>query len=152
MIRDNIIYPVTVDYDLPLENLLKYYTWRASDITPLHFPPTRNGIVTLNVELPCFDQPIRTPDVLQAFARSSYSPLGIHELIAFDRQYPLIQYQFPLLALGSLWEAPDHQYRFPYSHGWRWVKEDGEDRFRFLYLYSADHLWGTNCRFPAVHA
>ncbi len=103
------IYAVLVDFGMSIEELVRLgkYDWSNSDITSAHFPTKRTGKVETKVELVHFDRNISSDDALKELDKMGYRPAEAHELLAFGAKYPDVQREFPIVALGSVWQGPD---------------------------------------------
>jgi len=137
-------YPLSVDYDLSVENAVKLgqYNWTNGDITGKNFPTTRTGKVEVVVELIRFNCAISTKDAQRELDQRGYRPAELHELLAFGEKYPEVQHEFPVVALGSVWQSRSGDRLVPYlrRHGSR----------RHLYLYWVGYDWDEIYRFAAV--
>ena len=137
-------YPLSVDYDLSVENAVKLgqYNWTNGDITGKNFPTTRTGKVEVVVELIRFNCAISTKDAQRELDQRGYRPAELHELLAFGEKYPELQRQFPIVALGSVWQGRDGDRDVPCLVG------DGSGRGLDLGWVGDD--WCEVCRFAAV--
>ena len=102
-------YPVTVNYDLSLAEMIKVgrYDWVNSDTTEKHFPMKGSGIKEVTTELVHFDRGMGSEDVLLELVKRDLRSAFIEELLAFGAKYPEVQRQFPVVALGSIWRRLD---------------------------------------------
>jgi hypothetical protein len=137
-------YSVTVNYDRSVEDGVKAgnYDWVNNDITSEHFPMKRTGIEELSLHLVHFDRNISTEDALKKLDLMGLRPAELQELLSFGENYPDVQREFPIIALGSVWRSPA---------GYRLVSflgRGGSDRV--LYLGWRGHGWGDVCRGAAV--
>lgn len=139
-------YPITVDYGRSVEDGVKTgrYDWSCSDITTRNFPTPANlkGTVEVTVELIPFNRTISSDNVLRELDRRGYRPAELQELLAFGEKYPDVQRQFPVVALGSVWQDPDGGRSVPCLFG------DGSGRDLGLGWIGGD--WSGICRFVAV--
>jgi len=103
------IYAVLVDFGLSLEELVKLgkYDWSNPDITSAHFPTRRKGKVETEIEFFHFDRNISSEEAIREMDKAGYRPAEAHELLAFGAKYPDVQREFPIAALGSVWQYPD---------------------------------------------
>lgn len=74
--------------------------------------------------------------------KAGFRPALIEDLLALGAEYPELQKQFPIVALGSVWQDPGGRRRVPYL---RW---DGGGRDLDLYWFGDD--WDERWRFAAV--
>jgi hypothetical protein len=138
-------YLVAMDYALSIEELVRFgkYDWANSDITSKHFSTKRTGKVGINVKLIHFNRVISSYEALREMDNLGYRPAEACELLAFGAKYPDVQREFPIIALGSVWQRLD---------GARYVlylfRDDAE---RYAYLAWFGSGWGDRCRFAAVH-
>ncbi|MDO8240671.1 MAG: hypothetical protein Q7T51_01685 [Candidatus Moranbacteria bacterium] len=139
-----IVYTITVDYATSVDELVKLgkYDWANDNITQKNFPTTRTGKADIEIELIHFDRSISSEKALEEMDRMGYRAAEVHELLAFGVKYPDVQREFPVVALGSVWQDPD---------GLRDVaclRRDASDRFLSLRAFGRD--WTGACRFAAV--
>jgi len=138
------IYAISANYDLSVEKAVKAgkYDWSNSDITTKHFPSSRKGAAELEITLVHFDREIDSDEAIRELDKMGLRPVELPELLALGAKYPDVQREFPVIALGSVWQYP-LDYRFvPYlseSSGRRGL---GLDWF--------GHRWHRRCRFAAV--
>jgi hypothetical protein len=139
-----IVYAIFVDYAISVEEMVKLgkYDWVNNDITTKNFSSKRVGKAEMEVELIHFDRSISSEEVLKEMEKMSYRAAELHELLAFGAKYPNVQREFPVIALGSVWQDWD---------GGRGVADlSGSASKRYLYLISFDNVWCSYCRFAAV--
>ena len=100
-------YPVTVNYDLSVEDAVKLgrYDWNNSDISSRNFQTKRKGTAEVAVELIHFNRYISTKDAQKELDQRVYRPAELHELLAFGEKYPNVQREFPIVALGFVWQV-----------------------------------------------
>ncbi len=104
------LFPVSVDYSTTLEQMIAEgkYDWSNSDINSKNFPTASQvGQVTVNVELVHFNRNIGSEEALQELDKVGYRPANLSELLAFGAKYPDRQREFPIVALGSVWQRLD---------------------------------------------
>jgi len=138
-------YPLSVDYGRSVEDGVKTgrYNWADSDITSHNFPTKRKGAAEVAVvELTYFNRVISTDEALRELDRMGCRPAELHVLLAFGEKYPEVQHEFPVVALGSVWQSRSGDRLVPYlrRHGSR----------RHLYLYWVGYDWDEIYRFAAV--
>lgn len=137
-------YPIVVDYGKSMEEMVESgrYDWSDNNITSEHFPTERIGKMEIAVELVHFNRYIGIDEALQEFDRMGYRPAELYELLAFGEKYPEIQREFPIVALGSVWQASHGNCCAPYLCG------HGSERRLHLDWLGDD--WDGICRFAAV--
>jgi len=137
-------YPLSVDYERSVEKGVKAgrYDWANSDITARNFPTERNGTAEVAVELVHFNRHVSTDEAFRELDRMGFRPAELHELLAFGEKHPEVQREFPVVALGSVWQ---------FRYGSRFVPYlSGGDSERGLYLGWIGFDWFEVCRFAAV--
>ena len=142
-----IVYPVTIDYTQTFWQMIVAgrYDWRNSDISEKHFSVKGEGVVERTLELVHYGKNMTPMAALEAIERKGYRPATIEELLAFGATYPDLPQDFPIIALGAVWEDPDY-YR-PREIACLDRDKDG----RGLGLDSFfDTEWHAGCRFLAV--
>jgi hypothetical protein len=99
-------YPLSVDYGRSVEDGAKAgrYDWVNPDITSCNFPTKRKGTAEVAVELINFNRHVSTDEALRELDGMGYRPAELHELLAFGEKYPEVQREFPVVALGSVWQ------------------------------------------------
>lgn len=138
-------YPVVVDYAMSLVDMIAAggYDWVNNSITTEHFPITGKGRADVEIEIVHFGRIIKDGDEgLRELDKMGLRAAILPELLAFGAKYPDMQRQFPIIALGSVWQGRD---------GSRDVPELWEyDRERCLVLHWFECGWGEFFRFAAV--
>jgi len=137
-------YPLSVDYGRSVEKGVKAgrYDWANSDITSRNFPTERKGTAEVVVELIHFNRNISTDEALRELDKAGMRPAELHELLAFGKKYPEVQREFPIVALGSVWQYRDGFRVVPFLY------RDGSGRD--LGLDWVVGGWSGICRFAAV--
>lgn len=107
----NLIYPITLNYGLFFEEMITAgkYDWKNDDITERHFPVKGEGMREVMTELIHFNRYMESEDVLRELDKRGLRPATIEELFAFGAKYPELQRQFPVVALGSIWQHLDYR-------------------------------------------
>jgi hypothetical protein len=107
---------VTVKYDCPVSEGLRTggFEWSNSDITDDNFPATAKEVTEVEICLIHFDQDIATDEVLSVLEMNGLRPAEIIELLSIGRQYPLLQTECTLVALGSVWQGSAAKSYVPY--------------------------------------
>ena len=144
--RFSVLYPVIVIYGASVEEMVKLgqYGWSNEDITSNNFPTNREGTIDVVVELIHFGLHAVTDEALRELDGMGYRPAELHELLAFGAKYPDIQREFPVVALGSVWQDPCGSHYAPVL----FVDVDGSRRRLGLGL--TEYGWASDFRFAAV--
>ncbi len=140
------VYRVKVNYDLPVEKVVKLgkYDWTDGDITSKHFPLKRSGTADVEIEIKHFNRKISSGEVIAELDTMGFRPAELHELGALGEQYPDSQREFPIIALGSVWHSLYSDYRYvPVI-----ARRRGRGRGLGLSLFG--DVWGASCGFSAV--
>lgn len=134
-------YTVLVDFGVSIEELIRLgkYDWSNSDITSAHFSTKCAGKVETKIELIHFGRNISSDDALKELDKMGYRPAEAHELLAFGAKYPDVQREFPIVALGSVWQGLDghrlvvclFRYDAKRFAALRWLELDWLARWRF---------------------
>ena len=138
------VYPITINYDLSLAEMIVagQYGWVNDDITADHFPIQGEGQVEVGVELVHFNRSMESDDVLKEMDKAGLRPATLAELLAFGAKYPKKQKEFPIIALGSVWQD---------LFGYRSVPALWSDGVRRdLALDCFEFRWSEYFRFAAV--
>lgn len=103
---------LTVDYTKIVEQSIAAgkYDWKNSDITAKNFPISLEMIgkkVEVSAKLFHFNRGISSDDAISEMDKDGYRPATSMELLALGYQYPELQRQFPIVALGSVWHDAD---------------------------------------------
>lgn len=98
-------YSVAVNYEMDLEEAVKNgnYDWINPNITSANFPPKGKSTTDVEVELVHFDNYITTNVAVNNLKKMGYRPAGLRELLALGEKAPDIHKEFPVVALGSMW-------------------------------------------------
>jgi hypothetical protein len=137
-------YLITVNYDLSVKGAIAAgkYDWKNDDITSKNFPSKRTGTTHIEIILVKFDKDMTSEDVLRELDKQGLRAAELPELLAFGEKYPDVQREFPVVALGSVWQS---------SFGIRFVpylsRNGGK---RDLSLVWFDSRWNSSFRFAAV--
>lgn len=137
-------YKVLVDYWQTLQQMIANgkYDDADSDITYENFPTQGIGQQNVVVELVHFGRDMESEAVLKEFEARGLRAATLPELLAFGATYPEKQREFPIIALGSMWQN---------RYGRRYVPcLDRLGSERGLYLPWDISRWSGNCRFAAV--
>ncbi len=139
------VYHVVINYTHTLGEMIQagQYDGGVNDnITAEHFPISGEGMVEAKLELVHFNRVMESEEVLKEFAKAGLEPAKIEHLLAFGAKYPDVQRQFPIIALGSVWQ---------FRSGSHFVAVLWGGSFdRYLGLLCFDFGWHEDCRFLAV--
>lgn len=99
-------YPITVDYSKSLDEMIKagHYDWVNFDITSKHFPINLSGKHELVPELIHYGKAKSSDAVIRDLDQRGLRPATVAELLAFGEAYPDKRREFPIVALGSVWQ------------------------------------------------
>jgi hypothetical protein len=116
-----ITYPsfsVQVNYDLTVEELVKAgkYSWAMLSINSNNFSSPEKDIATIDIFLVNFNRNLSSEDVVKELDRQGLRPATLKELASLGAQYPHLQYEFPIVALGSPWRDPDGALQVPFLY------------------------------------
>lgn len=142
---DNINLIVNYSRDLKQMIAAGKYAWANKDITEEHFPlqtELRAKQLSLSTKLFHFNRLISSKDAIFEMEKNGYHPANLAELLALGEIYPNIQKEFPVTALGSVWNFADSGHRVP-------ALRFGGSR-RGLHLYWFSIKWNKDYRFLAV--
>lgn len=138
------IYPVTVNYDLSFKGMVRAggYDWVNSDITQKNFPIEGDGTLEVTIELVHFDRYMTADEALFELDKRGLRAATLPELLAFGETHPDVQREFPIIALGSVWQSRSGRRYVPCL----WSRSDE----RFLDLGWFEFRWHAVYRFAAV--
>ena len=135
------VYPLDV-FGHSINDLVKQgnYGWSNSDINDDNFQA--DEMHQSEVILKHFDKDMSTEAVLKALDADGLRPATMSELLELGIRYPELQKQFPIVALGSVWQLPYglRNVGYLYCYG-------GQRRLGLRWL---DSDWGGHGRFAAV--
>ena len=142
---EGVLYRITVNYGQNLDQMIEagQYDSVNYDITATNFPLKEKGTVEVSIKLVHFNRSIRSEEAISELNKMGLRPATLPELLAFGAKYPQIQCQFPVVALGSIWQSRIGDRSVPYL----WGSYSGERR---LDLSSVRGRWDWNYRFAAV--
>ena len=137
-------YPVTVDYGMTLGDMVAAGGYDAKNdyITQENFPITGAGMVEVEFHLVHLNRYASTDAALVELNRQGFRPAKIEELLAFGARYKNLQKEFPIVALGSVWQSRSGDRLVANLDYW-----DGE---RNLVLGWVGYVWHEPYRFLAV--
>jgi len=137
-------FDLEVDYDQPIEDARKagVYDWENSDITSNNFPTIRKGKAKIVLHLIHLNREVNSEPTIAELDKIGLRPAETHELLALGAAHPELQRQFPIIALGSVWQVRPGYRRVPFLS--RHVSK------RRLLLSWFDFGWLADCRFAAV--
>ena len=136
-----------VDYSQTLAQMIAdgHYDWVNSNIRSARFPLAGQGVEEVEFKEFHFDFDLESDDaktrIEAADTVSPWMPAKIEHLLAFGKQFPEKQRQYPIVALGSVGEVYG-DLCVPYL--------DRRDASRGLSLLRRGGRWGRSCRFLAV--
>ena len=138
-------YLLTVDYGTPLAELVGagHYDYVSADITEEYF---RVGWGERDIEsfVVHLHHPASTNNIVNELERHDLRPATLPELLAFGAQHPDPQREFPVLALGSIWDDP----RSGYRRAARILEHPGDRRLDLTWDHGA--AWNQIYHFLAV--
>jgi hypothetical protein len=136
-------YPLTVNYKQQIEKLVTNgkYDYANSNIVSANFPEEKNPTAELEAVLFHPDEEDVTSEaVLERMENENLRPASVRELLVFGVQFPDVQRQFPIVALGTVVQL----------YGDRLVACLGRGASgRSLALSWFDGGWYRRCRFLA---
>lgn len=136
-------FSLPVNYDRSIEEARKEgkYDWENSDITSKNFPTTRKGTADIVLHIRHFDREITSEKAIEEMDKLGLRPAETHELLALGAAHPDLQRQFPIIALGSVWQDRG-DYCVPYLN-----RVDSERDLGLSWFGSG---WDASYRFAAV--
>lgn len=143
-----LVYKIVVDYGISLAEMIKTgkYDWVNDDIVAKNFPiqiqAQGNEKQELEITLFHFNRYIGSDDAIKEIDKAGYRPVSLAELLALGTSQPELQRQFPIIALGSVWQ---------YRNGYRYVPYlwyGGSNRRLSLGLFEGG--WDPYCRFAVA--
>ncbi|MFC1618062.1 hypothetical protein ACFL2B_02160 [Patescibacteria group bacterium] len=137
------IFHVTVPSQ-PLKKIIAdgNYSYANDYITSENFSLDESQIGDFELILVHLNRKATTDEVLAELKERNLEPAKIGHLLAFGADYPEIQREFPIAALGSSWVDPDGFRGVPYL--------EGNDAERGLSLGWRGHHWDDGWRFLAL--
>ena len=137
-------FALTVNYNRSIEQSVKAgkYDWANDSINAKHFPSQTKGMAEVEIILVKFEKDMESDDVVKQLDEQGLRPAELEELLAFGEKYSDVQRNFPVVALGSVWQNP---------YGNRYVPDlFGGTGERWLGLDWWSLRWNSYCRFAAV--
>ena len=136
-----------IDYSRNLKQMIKAgkYAWANKEITEEHFPlltRVRGKKIQISAKLFYFNRSISSSDVISEMEKEGYRPATLAELLALGEEYPAIQTEFPVVALGFIWSFNNSGRRVT-------VLRFGGSR-RGVHLYWFNINWNDTFRFLAI--
>ena len=137
-------FKVLVDYVKSLREMIQVgkYDWVNDDITSDHLPITGSGQEEKEITFFHFNRRISSDGTIAEMEKAGYRPALVEELLALGAAEKELQKQFPINALGSVWQSPRGYRRVPYL-----VWAGGG---RILSLAWFGGAWDGRWRFAAV--
>jgi hypothetical protein len=138
------LYPVTVNYKTSLAEMIADgdYRWVHSSINEENFSVSGTGEVTRDLELVYLEKDVTIDEVLAYMEANGLRPARIEELIALGATYPEIDWEFYVIALGSVIRLSNDEFVVPFLEYWLY---DG-----YYLNISYNHEWYDDSRFLAV--
>jgi hypothetical protein len=138
------VFPVTVNYDLPVEEAIKAGDYQAvhAEILSLNFPSARTGQTDMEIVLIRFDRRMASEDVVRELDAEGLRAAELPEFLAFGAKYPDVQRKFSVAGLGSVWKDRKGYRNVPCLY------EASEGRYLDLHWW--DDGWYTYTRFAAT--
>lgn len=137
-------FPVTVNYDLSREKMNKAgkYEFVNENITEKNFPIENKGQVDTDLVLVHFGKSMSSNNVLKELEKLNLRPANLSELSAFGAKFPQKQREFPIIALGSVWDDSGDGRNVPY------LRKGASGRYLCLDDFGGG--WGGNDLFLAA--
>ncbi len=144
---DNPVFTLEIDYTKTKSQMIEVGNYGHVDDflqgnDPVEGCIAGTGIVSVNLELVHFNRVISTSDALKELKERGLTLAGLEHLLAFGAKHPNLQKEFPVVALGSVWQRPSGSRHVACLY--RWSDE------RELVLYWRDYDWHEDCRFLVV--
>lgn len=140
------VFAVTVNYGRTLQAMIKdgHYDWSNDDITHEHFPINRGREEKDELKLTLFhpNRPIESDEAIDEMAKQGLRPATLPELLALGEEHPDLQREFPIIALGSVWQGRGGDRDCPC------LDESAGERHLYLRCFGGE--WDERCRFLAV--
>lgn len=137
-------FDIIVDYDQAFQKMIEVgnYDYVNNYIKAEHFPVEGSSKQKKIITLLRLDKTMTSDEVKAEMEKQGFCPAKIEDLLVLGEIQPELQKQFPIVALGSVWQDPDDD-RYAPCLGW-----GGVGRSLGLYLLGGD--WSANCRFVAL--
>ncbi len=135
---------LVVNYDRSVEDGIKAgkHDWSDNNIISSRFPSEEAGTKEVSIELIHFGRYMETDEVLSELDKIGMRPATLKELLALGEKHSDLQREFPIIALGSVWQVPLG------DRNWAYLDRSGSERR--LYLRWIGSEWRVSCRFAAV--
>jgi len=142
--RRRDIFPVAVNYDLPVEEAIQAGDYQAvhAGIASKNFSSTRKGQAELEIVLVRFERRMASEDVVRELDEEGLRAAELHEFLAFGAKYPEVQGKFSVVGLGSVWRDQKSYRNVPCLY----TASEG----RYLDLRWWDDAWYSHSRFAAI--
>jgi hypothetical protein len=140
---EQTVVKVCVDNTRTLAQLIAQgkYDWVHPDIAKNFTIESGMGAVSIDIVLFHFDKKMTTEQVLAEMDRLGLRPIILRELLSLGAQRPVLQREFPIVALGQMQQV---------LGGRRVAFLDRFGSERSLHMDWADGYWSDLCRFAAV--
>ena len=99
-----------VDYTKTIEQVISdsNHDWENDDINSKNFPISSEMIgkrVDVSAKLFNFNRSIKSKDVISEMDKAGFRPAVLMELLVLGLLFPKLQKEFPIIALGSVWDG-----------------------------------------------
>lgn len=138
------VFSVFVEYGRSVSDLVAAgnYDWKNGDVNDKNFPNLQSGSHTTDIALVHLNRLASTEEILRELDRQGLKPADLHALLSLGAKYPDLQREFPIAALGSVWQGRDGDRLVPY------LGRSGSERD--LSLCRTGNDWREYYRFAAV--
>jgi hypothetical protein len=152
--REKNKYPILVDNRLSMEQILVlgHYDWINPDIFLLSRLEKKDSECNkeysqkeIVVELYNFGHSISTQDALKRFKEIGFRPVNLRELLILGGNYPQLQCECFVAALGTFVTCKEGCICVPYLFGISNTKLK-----RYINLHYKDNIWKKDCWFAVV--
>lgn len=143
--QERPVFNLTVDYTKTFNQTIKKgkYGRTMPDTIKYTVPKELVGKkFNLTATLFVFNKKQRSTEIVTKIYKEGYRPAYFMELLSYGYQYPEMQKNFPIVALGTNIIDGNQNTRVPYLY----VSYDD----RALYMYVDDYPWLPECRFLAI--
>ena len=107
-----------------------------------HLYPVPTGVLVQRITLVHLNHSAKRPEIIAEMDKLNVRPVLSPEFLGLTKAHPVLQRQFPLVGLGSVWVGSNGRRRVLFAY----VHSDG----RGLNLDWDGPEWREHCRFPAV--
>lgn len=139
---------VDVDFTKSKRELINAGKYGYVDSRLMHgeFPVKGSGTGRIQILIVNFGRPMTSAEILNELEEMKLRPINFRELLAIGKQYPNLQRNFPIVALGSaIWkDAAGAEYCGILS------KFQKERWIGVSYLNENKYYWKSECCFGAI--